>query len=385
MKLFIVTARMMKKRRKTILLLMAEMILSSVVMASLVGQMLFIHKSSRIVNAFNGFDCYYFTPHFYYDPDFYIGDYLSDEEKASTELGTTHIMSVKTEQHGLRHAVGYTDFVIDRACVEMEEGDWFNTADCSNIPLVAVGDEYKTGEQVTFENGSTGTIIGTVRKDSYIISFTHSGSSGNASLSDFISLPSEAGFIVPYQSEHYQSLPEEVIEHDMANFSQIVYIRNPDMKSRVTGTLKQYGYISSIEEMENNFNEENRDYFITNGIIFFIFMILTVVGIGGINGIWRVEDEHAYTVMYILGLDTKKCMVIEALKTFTVVGISYLFFLAVYRWLLDSVLPVGISAESGWIPAVTFLYFLVIYAVSSASSILNAGKHNVMELYRRKE
>ena len=100
MKLFIVTARMMKKRRKTVLLLMTEMILSSVVMASLIGQMLFIHKSSRIVNAFNGFDCYYFTPHLYYDPDFYIGNYLSDEEKNSTEFGTTHILSVETGQYG---------------------------------------------------------------------------------------------------------------------------------------------------------------------------------------------------------------------------------------------------------------------------------------------
>ncbi len=122
----------------------------------------------------------------------------------------------------------------------------------------------------------------------------------------------------------------------------------------------------------------------TNGMVFVIFMILTVAGINGINRIWEVEDERVYTIMYMLGLDTKNCMMIEALKTFTVVGISYLLFLIGYKWILRSILPMGISNESGWILAVTFIYFLAIYAVTSVSFVLKAGKCNIMELYKRK-
>ena len=173
--MFIVAVHMAKKRKISILLLMMEVILSAVVMVSLIGQMLFLQKSALIVKTFNGSDCYYFSPRSYYDPDFRIENYLSDEERDCVDLGTTHILSVKTDQNRSVKVIGYSDFIIERARLKIEAGGWFTDVDCNTVPLIAIGDTYQIGKHVTFSNGCEGTVIGTIDKELMSYLLCHQG------------------------------------------------------------------------------------------------------------------------------------------------------------------------------------------------------------------
>lgn len=373
---------MAEKRKGAIFLFMIEMLLSSVVMMSLVGQMLSLHKSAQITNAFDGDNCYYFSPRTYYDPDFSIGDYLSEAEKKNLKTGSVHVFSAKTKEKQSVKIIGYSDFIIERARIKTDRGTWFTDKTCNVVPLIAVGSRYSVGQQITFSDGTKGEVIGAIAKDSYVVSFQASASSGNASLRDLISVPSAIDLIAPFQSEKFMSFPAHVISNELTEQSQIIAVENTQEQRHIVKTLNKYGDVSSIEQMIKNFDSENKNYFLINGIIFFVFTILTIVGIGGLNGIWSVENENVYTIMYMLGLHTKTCMLVEAINTFTVVGVSYLVFFLLSHWLAKSILPEGVHCGKGIWMAI-LVYFLLIYALTSVSSIVKAGKRNLMELYKR--
>lgn len=382
MKLFLVAFHMAHKKSWTILLFMIEMLLSSVVLMSLVGQMLSLHKSAQITSAFNGDNCYYFSPRTYYDPDFSIEDYLSDDEKKNIQIGSVHIFSAKTKETQSVRIIGYNNFIIERARMKMDSGTWFTDRKCDRIPLITVGNRYSVGQQIEFWDGTKGEVIGGIAKDSYIVSFQSSASSGKASLQNLISVPTSIDFIAPFQSEKYMSLSDHIISNELIEQSQVIAVENVQEQGQIVKSLKKYGDVSSIEQMIKNFEVENKNYFLINGIVFLVFTILTIVGIGGLNGIWSVENDNVYTIMYMLGLHTKTCMLVEAINTFTVVGVSYLAFFLLSHWLAKSILPKGVHYGNGiWIAIL--VYFLLIYALTSVSSIVKAGKRNLMELYKR--
>ena len=383
MKLLLIAGNLAKKRKWSLLFLMIEIILSSIVLLSLIGELLFLENSSQIAKTFEGTDSYYFTKRIYYTPDFRIEDYLDEKIKAGVHIGNIHTVRFDTEEQKYISGLAYSDVILDKINIEMLEGEWITDSECEGIPLVAVGGNYCVGEEITISEGNKGTIVGIIEEDSYCVTFMASGSSGYASLSNFISTVSGIDFIMPYTDSKYWKTEDVLFESDMAQESQIICVQDASVREELINTLKQYGDISSIEEMEQKYLNDIREFYIVNGIVLAIFSVLTIVGISGMNGIQSIENERQYTILYIIGLDKRKCMLIEAMNTFTVIGVSYVVVLFLYKTMASWILPSGVQSIDSWILGVLFLYLIIIYFITSISFIRKAGKQNIMELYKR--
>lgn len=78
-------------------------------------------------------------------------------------------------------------------------------------------------------------------------------------------------------------------------------------------------------------------------------------------------------------------MVLEAVNTFAVIGVSYLMFLLAD----DKIAPLITSVRSGkihgWMYGGVVLYFTLVYLLTSFSSIRAAARCNVIELYKKEK
>lgn len=269
----------------------------------------------------------------------------------------------------------------------MQSGRWFTKKEAavgSVYPAVAVGSKYAAGDVVELEGGKTVKIIGTIQEGSYIVMFRSWANSGKASLEHFISKASKIALILPYGSETYHSLPVDSFEKEIVQAARILQALNQEFADKLERFALKYGEVSSIQQMQENYQKDNEEYYVMNGMILIIFSILTAVGMLGVNGIQSVENERTYTIYYMLGLNRAKCMLIEAVNTFLVVGLSYLVFLAAYYGGLLNGISEHASDASAKVLLLIFVYLLFLYAATSFSFIYQAGKHNVMELYKRK-
>lgn len=163
----------------------------------------------------------------------------------------------------------------------------------------------------------------------------------------------------------------------------MIEITDSTMEKAIIDKLKKYGNISSIYEMEQNFKQNNREYFMVNGILLFVFSFLTIVGIFGTNGIWYIKNQKNYTIYYMLGLSNQKCRILEAINTFLVIGLSYSVFLVLYEMFFKEYLLLQASEWKLWILIILFFYYIEIYGVTSIVFIKKAGKNDIMDLYKK--
>ncbi len=386
MKLIVIIMKMAQKRKSSLLLIMIEMVISCIVFASIAGKMVYLKESRKIADTFQGTNSYYYAPFMCYSDEFDIQKYMDQELREHTVVGSVYTAGLRTAAGAFLPVLGYTDVVISCMKPRMQSGRWFTKKEAavgSVYPAVAVGSKYAAGDVVELEGGKTVKIIGTIQEGSYIVMFRSWANSGKASLEHFISKASKIALILPYGSETYHSLPVDSFEKEIVQAARILQALNQEFADKLERFALKYGEVSSIQQMQENYQKDNEEYYVMNGMILIIFSILTAVGMLGVNGIQSVENERTYTIYYMLGLNRAKCMLIEAVNTFLVVGLSYLVFLAAYYGGLLNGISEHASDASAKVLLLIFVYLLFLYAATSFSFIYQAGKHNVMELYKR--
>ncbi|MCR5836142.1 MAG: ABC transporter permease [Lachnospiraceae bacterium] len=373
--------KLIKKKRWALLLLSIEMIISSVVILSIVGRMEHIEKTKGLIHIFDGTGALYFHTYLYYSPDTDVLDSMDSSIKNKVQISSMYEMYLNLDNSSALNALAYDELIIDRMKPKMNEGIWISEYSGDNVPIVTIGDDYHVGDIVKLSNAQTCEVVGTLSSQSYVICYHGGSDSGKASYINLMKRASDFSVIIPYGDGKYKSVNKDALDDLFDEEKKMVYAQKSDFPE-VIEELKKWGYVSSIEQMQENFSSDNREFMYTNGMVALIFFVLTVIGIGGINFIQGENNMKTYTIMYMLGMTRRKCMFIEALNTFSVIGISF----AAFVLLSKKIIPVATdnNSETDWrIYIFILLFYVFIYAISSLPAIIRAGKYNIIELYKK--
>ncbi|MFQ6932102.1 MAG: hypothetical protein ACLRR3_14095 [Eubacterium sp.] len=174
----------------------------------------------------------------------------------------------------------------------------------------------------------------------------------------------------------------EIVKMDLPQDSQMIYCNGKKYQSAIK-MLSDYGAITSVEQMQENYNKSNREFLFTNGIVGIVFLFLTMTGIGGINYIQSKNNDKFYTILFMLGMNKNKRMLIGTLNTFSVIGISAITMLIFGGKIAAITSPKGVGRIENWMYIVVVINLCFIYAVSSFDFIKKSGKSNIIELYKK--
>lgn len=378
--------RLIWKRKYTYLLLMFQMIVSTIIFVSLVGKMQNIVDSRNVANIFNSENSLYFTPYTYYDTnEFDINEVLKKD--CNYRIGKVFNLNFKTEHSESVFAYGYNDTIIDYTNIELVKGEWFNKdKQYKYIPIISVGQKYPVGHIIslqTLQNNKSFNcqVIGTIKENEYITTFMSGGSKGNASLENIVS-NANADFIVPFNCNQYLSFGENDMEFYNNNYGNIIIYEKSD-ELKICSKLSQFGEVSKIEEMIENFRNDNRDYFLSNGIVLIIFTMLCIAGIGGINSMLNIENKRRFSLYFMCGMTSKMCGLVEGLRSGVVVITSYIISICIFKYTnCVNLFPPNLYSINSETFFYIMIYMAIIYAITSVAFIMKYKKQNLIEIYR---
>ena len=333
-------------------------------------------KLSDVISTKNG---YYYTAYDYYTPDFKIEDYIDIKEE---NIGSINKISVSSKEGIYIDFYGISDRIIDMYKANMKEGVWFDAYENDKyIPVVSYGNIRKVGEVFKVKDKSC-KVIGLIDKNEPMISLTAGASNGFFKLNRMLKLSMDGMLIVPYKSKKYNCFNKKDIFDSSPQSSSIIFTEDGNDDLELENGLKKYGTITSIEEMISNFEKEKNETLITNVILLIVFIILTIVAVIGINGIQLEQNKKYYSITYILGFSSGKCMLIEAINSASVFVLSYVMFLVVYYLLNSKTSIFDLGEPNVGVSIFVFVYMIGIFFITSFSNVLKSAKRNIMDLYR---
>lgn len=388
MKVIKLSLHLIWKRKYTYMLLAFQMIVSIIIFVSLVGKVQHIENSRMVANIFNSENAFYFTPYTYYDTNtFDLKKLLPDE--STYEIGRISNLNLKNDSEEYVFAYGYNDTIIRYTNVHLSDGEWFNSdTEYAYIPIISIGSKYKVDDVVTlkeYENEKEiqCKVIGTIKENEYITTFMSSGSKNNASLENIISI-ANADFIIPFECCEVPSIGEDDVSSYTYNYGLIIIMKN-SAKAEVYALLDQYGEVSDINSMITNFSEATRDYFLSNGIVLFVFTLLGLSGIGGINSMLNISNRKRYTIYFMYGMTQKMCAMIEAIRSSLVIIVSFVVSIVlIFYTSIGSLFPPAEYTINGTTFVYVFLYMVGIYLVTSLYFVINLSKQNLIDVYKQK-
>ena len=357
----------------------------------IIGRIQMTYKTADIADTFTGLNAYYFMRYQYISPSLDIADVLKQNgviDFAMGEIGNLGFIGVNDTHIS---AMGYNDTIIESCNLKLSKGTWFTDSRCENTPAIAVNDIYDVGDIITVKNSFdnneyTLEVIGCLKNDEYVISFDRSASRGASSVQHFISNP-RVDLIVPFSSETYNSISKTTnadftrIENSLATLilPNIMYTDED-----IVGVLSQFGHITNIDNMLTNYEKSVQFEIMIFATLCIVFTLLTLVGLGGNNGIQSMLNEHQYIIYYMLGATQRKCVFIEATRAFLIILFSYIFALSI-SFLLPSVFAVTTTGNSNTIKwVIILLYLTLIFLLTSGVFLYQLGKRNLSAKYKEK-
>lgn len=387
----VIVWKLTKKNIGSLALLTLQAVITILILIGLVGKVQMVSSARNVTDTFQNQNGFYFTEFAcYHDtlPD--LTQLLAQKaETSSARVGEITDLLLQNERGEPVAAYGYNDTMIETAKIPLTEGVWFPQAQLTDqIPALAVEGQYQVGDALTFLHPKThaaikAVVIGTIAGDAYIPTFNRSGTADVVTLSFFVSTP-QFPLIVPYHCAGIPSFQEEMATDASAERGRIIMADHQAAATAAQEKLKSYGSSVSIEQMALQYRQEIRDHMLTNGIVLLVFSVLSMVGIGGMNGTQYLFNEKRFIIYYMLGLTQKKCMLIEALRSFALILSSFFI-----TFLLYWITPVRdlYSPESFQINAFTFLliflFLLIIYACTSIAFFLKLGRKDLIQNYRQ--
>lgn len=358
----------------------------------IIGRIQFVQATLNISSTFSGENAFYFMPYQYINASFDLREMLNKSAFSSYKLGEIGNLCFSDESDNIVTAYGYNDIIIDSCHISLNSGLWFNElpSDFPAVPAIAIGDSYSIGDTLTLKTYADQTpylvkIIGTISTNSHVISFDESASKGASSTECFIT-PPQYSLILPYDSSHFNSIQKTVnpnyrfLEQSLAN---IIIFEEGYKNNDISTFLSLYGHTTYIMDMLSNYNASLSEELLTYGIVCFVFTILTIVGIGGNNGIQNMLNEHEFVVYFMLGATQKRCVQIEAIRGSLLILFSLILSLLIYI-LFPAIYPV----DSFFITPLTFLfviiYLLCIYFITSGIFLFRLGRKNIIFAYKQR-
>lgn len=390
-RVFILTVRMINKDRWSYVLLVFELVLTSIIFLPFIGKLQAEMATKDIVNVFNDCNACYFNPYEFFDVEKNdIKKMIQEEGCSNLELGEISDISLKTGDGERLIAYGYNDTIIDFVTLSLSQGSWFGKHEKGEyIPIISINSKLKMNEVIEFTNVDNtskvkGKVIGVMNREEYVMTFNSGGSNDFARLSNFISAP-EADIIVPYQCKNYISFSKKNIEEFRCQTGKILITKEKKSLDKIIKICHQYGSVSKISKMKENYQRDQRDFYITNGVVLAVFSLLSLAGIGGFNGIQSILHERLFTIYYMLGLSKKRCMMMEGLRTFLLLVVSFGSVLILFYLLkFNQVFNADEYRINGITFGIVFLYLCLICLISSVGYVEKLARKNLIQVYKQK-
>lgn len=385
MRTIILAFKLIKKRKNSIVFMTLELVVSAIVLIALIGQLTVDAHIQDITKIIQNSNCVFFTPYDYYTPDFFVQNFMNKKWKNKVSVESIHDLVCKKQNGGEIQALGYGDKLLEGMNIPMESGKWFSPEEMGTeyIPVVSVGKQWKVGDNIEFRDGTKGKVIGRVKLEQAMLNLSQGSSDGGESFSQFVGYYKKSLIIIPYKSKNYMNPSKEIFQMDVKEDSNLIYFQENINKKELKKELRKYGNVSFVPEMKNNYEEEKMQTMIVDGVEVFVFSILTAVGILGINGIESIKNERTYTILYMLGLDAKRCMIVEGINTCIVFLISLGIIYGGYDYIIAYALGDGVNIQRVPVILLTFMYLFIIYVCTANGSIRKAGRCNIIDLYKR--
>ncbi|MCR5629175.1 hypothetical protein [Eubacterium sp.] len=294
------------------------------------------------------------------------------------------------EQEGKLHCLtGFSDGLIKNFKLSIEEGEWFDLSksyEC--IPAIVIGDKHKIGETIKLDKQKDIylEIIGRLSKEEYGIDFNVSANDGAMSYDGlFTRARNLGGFIVPYKSQYIKSVEDKDLDIIKQHQSEILMFSDDIPRKKITSTLEEYGLLTSIDDLEKNFREENNQFIFTNGVVLVIFTLLTVAGIGGINCMINIRNRKNYVIYFMYGMSNKQLVLLELGRIGLVILISAASMIAIIK---HTKIKNWIVSEGGSLTwdkyLIVICFMIVIFTITTIPFVFKLYKSNLIEMYKQK-
>lgn len=391
-KLLILTWKLIYKNRKTFLILLAEMVLTTFIFMGIVGKMQMLNDSKELSQTFQDTNAFYFAPYQYYSEGagLDIEGILSKNIKQPTQVGKISLVELTTADDEIIDGYAYNDTIISYANIKIKKGRWFSKEEDIKdyIPIIGIGDAFQLNESIDIQLKSGGRkklkVVGIMDSREYILRFKVTASNNFGSLDNFIHLP-ELNFIVPCDcKDEINSIQKKDTFMYEEEPGKMIIADNQVTKEAVSHVTNQYGTLSDISGMKEKYKKDINDYLIDNGVSLGVFTLLSLIGIAGINGIQSILNEKLFVIYYMLGLTGKKCALIEALRSFSLILATYIVVIVGYRYTpMKNFYPREDAIINGYTFGIILLYLSCIYICTSAAFIKKLQKDSLIQLYKK--
>ena len=330
-KLIILAEKDIWKHKWEYALLIFELVLVAILLLSFGSKLQGVYESSELCNAFNDQKMYYYTKYQYTKGS--LEDYLSKDVFEKIETVKMPFMELKDTENNKYAACGYMDLLMGVCNYQVKEGKWFSGYNGTKIPAVSTDRNIPVGKCIEIQSDGESCqieVIGQIDQRSYVLNF-HGGSSNNGSrLSEFVSHP-DSSLIVPYESEKLNCIPENLTDNLQFCNQEMIFVEDESVTKKFFDECSDFGAITDVKTMRSNYYTDIKNDFIVNGTVLFVFAFLSITGLIGFNGIQCAKNEKNYLIYIFSGGKNRDFVIIEVLKNLTVILLSFIIFMLLYR------------------------------------------------------
>ena len=286
----------------------------------------------------------------------------------------------------------YNQAIVDNMKCLLKKGIWFTEykGEANIVPLIVcekMGIKLNDTIEFYFPNKGTdiskpytykGVVIGVLNDLDYVYSFSKGGTMMGL---DTLMKKVEDTIIIP---DFF--IDEKIIKNADDYHGKMLFINDKSEELEQKINELSIGIVTDIKKMSDVTSKNLASFLVSNGLVFIIFSLITMAGIGGNNGLQRITNEKNFSIYYMLGLSWKRCIQIELWRTIIMIGLPYLIFCFLF---LTNHLGVFYDPNSSVANSLTLiiilLYTTLMYIGTSLSSVLSLAKNNPVDIIRRWE
>ena len=331
LKIIILALKEIWKYKWSYIVQVFELIIIAILFLTMVSKLQGVQESNNTRNAFNADNMYYYSQYQYITKD--LKDVLDSELLNQIEIEEIFDVTLATDNGDYYMAYAYSDRIINACTYDIKEGIWLNEYTGDNIPVISLNENIPVGKviQITTQKKTYSLeIVGYMERDSYILNFCGGASNDSADLSDFISHPTY-DLIVPYNCSNVNAIADDAIEEADKAPNCMIFFEDESLVEKVLSECGDYGSVSSVAIMKKNFEEDVKLEMLLNGIVLFVFSVLSISGIVGFNGIQSAIHERDYLIYYFVGGENRNFVLMEVIKNVIVLGASFSIFMLMYK------------------------------------------------------
>ena len=393
--IIICTWHLFLKHFKYNLILIIQICITFLIFLGFMGRVQYILNSKNVTDTFRDCKAYYYFPYTFTGQEYCAKKILTINNIKNTNVGTVYYMIADCNGEDIP-VICYNETIINYANIK-HIGRWLD--EYSNkekiVPVIAVGDKYQLDEKLVFKDknneDTNAIVIGIIEEDENILTFDTGADQSISSIDFFVSKPC-CELIVPFECTKISSLSEK---HDVGkaygvaieSHGEIIIPESDISDTELKKIFEWYGSIVDIKAMIHNYKENIHFDIIANGVVLAVFLVLTIAGVGGINGMQSRLNKKNYVIYYMIGMCRRSCAITEFLRSSLVVIAGILLSSSIF--LFDSVRNMLYSNNNvliNWRTILCAFFTLeLISCIISIPYILALGKGSIIKNYKSRE